>query len=189
MRDADIAVGPAVNTLFFTTPNRVCKLTVQAVDQVWTGDITYIKVARGWRYLAVVMDRCSRRILAWALGLHKDAALTLRAVDQALKKRRPRPGLIFHSDRGTEYAAYALRARLAACGALHSMNRPGAPADNAHMESFFHSLKTELIHGREFGTDAELSRALARYIRFYNGRRLHTALDYRSPIDYERAAA
>jgi putative transposase len=182
-------INPAVNTLFFVTPNRVVGLEVSRIDRVWTGDITYIKVARAWRYLAVVMDRCSRRILAWALGAHKNAALTLRAVDRALKKRRPSPGLIFHSDRGAEFAAYELRTRLAAHGALQSMNRPGTPTDNAHMESFFHSLKTELIDGRTFDSDAALRAALARYIRFYNSQRLHTALDYCSPIDYERAAA
>jgi putative transposase len=180
--------NPAIPTLFFSIPNRTVKRRVRAIDRVWTGDITYFTVADCWRYLAVVMDRCSRRILGWALGAHKDATLTVRALNRAVTKRRPRDGLIFHSDRGSEYGACELRTRLAALGILQSMNRPGEPTDNAHMESFFHSMKTELPHV-SFNSDVELRTAVARYIAFYNRRRLHSSLDYCSPVDYERAAA
>lgn len=181
--------NPAIATLFFSIPNRALKRRACRIDQLWSGDITFLKLHDGWRYLAVVMDRWSRRIVGWALGRHKDVALTLRALNQAIRNRHPRAGLVFHTDRGSEYGAYELRARLAALGIVQSMNRPGEPTDNAHMESFFHSMKTELIHGRSFTTDAELRAAISRYIAFYNRRRLHSALDYRCPVDYERAAA
>jgi len=213
LRDADVPVGrkrvarlmregklraraakvprrnPAIGTLFFSIPNRTLKHRLRSLDQLWSGDITFLKLSHGWRYLAVVMDRWSRRIVGWALGTHKDVALTLRALNHAVRNRSPRPGLIFHTDRGSEYGAYELRTRLAALGILQSMNRPGQPTDNAHIESFFHSMKTELMHGRTFSTDAVLRTAISRYIAFYNRRRLHSALDYRCPVDYERAAA
>lgn len=181
--------NPAIHTLFFSIPNRARKCRVRGLDQIWNGDITYLKVVDCWRYLAVVMDRCSRRIVGWALGTHKDVTLTLRALNHAVTNRRPVAGLIFHSDRGSEYGAYELRSRLAALGILQSMNRPGEPTDNAHMESFFHSMKTEVIHGRTFESDCELRAVVSRYIAFYNRRRLHSSLDYCSPVDYERAAA
>ena len=103
--------------------------------------------------------------------------------------RRPRSGVIFHTDRGIEYAAYAFRRRLAALGFVQSMNRPGTVADNAHMESFFHSLKAELVHGAQFATERRLRLALCRYFRYYNHQRLHSALGYRAPVDYESRAA
>ncbi len=117
---------PGLHAFFTSIPN--CQLDCLATgpDQVWVGDITYLKVGGAWRYLAVVMDRYSRRIVGWSLGRHKDARLTLAALNHAVFNRRPRPGLIFHSDRGIEYAAYAFRGRLATLGFVQSMNRPGS---------------------------------------------------------------
>ena len=181
--------NPGSHAFFLSVPNRVQQISVDAPDQVWVGDLTYLKVQDGWRYLAVVMDRYSRRIIGWTLGTHKDVKLTLRALNHALINRRPRSGLIFHSDRGIEYAAYEFRIRLAAVGLLQSMNRRGKPTDNAHMESFFHSLKSDVIHGAHFANDAQLREAIRRYMEWYNRRRLHSALSYRSPVDFERAAA
>src|SRR5262249_22193622 len=149
------------------------------------GDITYLKVAGVWRYLAVVMDRYSRRILGWSLGATKDARLTLAAFNRAVFHRRPRPGVIFHSDRGIEYAAYAFRDRLAALGFVQSMNRPREITDNAHMESFFHSMKTEVVHGVRVLGDAQLATLLRSYIPYYNGVRLHSGIGYSSPVAYE----
>ena len=125
--------NPGTHAFFTSVPNRIRKLQISAVDQVWMGDITYLKVAGIWRYLAVVMDRYSRRILGWCLGRHKDAKLTVCALNRALIRRRPAEGLIFHSDRGIEYAAFEFRTRLAAVGIVQSMNRPGKRTDNAHM--------------------------------------------------------
>ena len=149
----------------------------------------YLDVSGQWRYLAAVMDRLSRRIVGWSLGLNKDTQLTLRALNHAMRNRRPREGLIFHSDRGIEYAAYAFKTRLAALGIRQSMNRRGRPTDNAHMESFFHSMKSDVIHGCKLKSDQEVYRVVRCYIAFYNRTRLHSALDYQSPIDYERDAA
>lgn len=181
--------NPGTHTFFTSVPNRIRKLKISAADQVWVGDITYLKVAGTWRYLAVVMDRYSRRIVGWCLGLHKEAKLTVCALNRALIRRRPGDGLIFHSDRGIEYAAFEFRTRLAAVGIVQSMNRPGKPTDNAHMESFFHSLKSDVIHGERFNSEEKLRARIRNYIAYYNRMRVHSALDYRSPIDFERARA
>jgi transposase InsO family protein len=181
--------NPGTHAFFLSVPNRARRRRVTKPDQLWVGDITYLRVAGQWRYLAVVMDRYSRRILGWSLGSNKDAQLTLSAFNHAIRNRNPPPGLIFHSDRGIEYAAFAFKTRLAALGVRQSMNRRGRPTDNAHMESFFHSMKSDVIHGRTFTTEEGLFSVVRRYIVFYNRTRLHSSLHYRSPIDYERAAA
>lgn len=181
--------NPGTHAFFLSVPNRARKRRVSKPDQLWVGDITYLKVGNQWRYLAVVMDRYSRRIIGWSLGRNKDAQLTVCAFNHALHNRAPEPGLIFHSDRGIEYAAYAFKTRLAAYGVRQSMNRRGRPTDNAHMESFFHSMKSDVMHGQQFSSDQELYRTIRSYIAYYNGSRLHSSLDYQSPVDYERAAA
>ena len=179
---------PGLHGFFTSIPNRQLDGLATGPDQVWVGDITYLKVAGVWRYLAVVMDRYSRRVLGWSLGPKKDARLTLRALNHAVGHRRPRPGVIFHSDRGVEYAAYAFRRRLAALGYVQSMNRPREVTDNAHMESFFHSMKSDVVHGTRFRHPAELERLVRSYIPYYNGVRLHSGIGYSSPVDYEALA-
>lgn len=158
----------------------------QTPNQVWVGDATYLKVAGQWRYLATVMDRHSRRIVGWSLGQRRDAALTSQALRQSVRNRAPAPGLVFHSDRGVEYAAFEFRDELAKLGILQSMNRPGKMNDNAHMESFFHSMKAEELYGKTFSTDQQLRQALSSYIAFYNQQRLHSSLRYLCPVDFER---
>ena len=135
--------------------------------------------------MAVVMDRHSRRILGWSLSHRRDAALTSRALRQAQRNRNG-PGLLFHSDRGIEYAAFEYRDQLAKLGMLQSMNRPGKMNDNAHMESFFHSMKTEELHGKTFDHDQQLRQTLSSYIAFYNQQRLHSSLRYLPPAAFER---
>jgi transposase InsO family protein len=181
--------NPGTHAFFSNVPNRIRKLDTTGPDRVWVGDITYLKVAGSWRYLAVVMDRYSRRIVGWCLGLHKDAKLTVCALNRALIRRRPQEGLIFHSDRGIEYAAFDFRTRLAAMGIVQSMNRPGKPTDNAHIESCFHSFKSEVIHGNQFHSEPQLRETIRRYVTYYNRIRVHSALQYRSPIDFERMRA
>jgi putative transposase len=171
---------------FADTPNCQLEVTAGATDQVWVGDITYLQVGERWRYLAAVMDKSSRRIVGWSLGKHKDVRLTLRALNRAVANRRPPSGLIFHSDRGIEYAALAYRDRLAKLGIRQSMNRPGKMNDNAHMESFFHSMKADVIHGCRLGDDRELVAVVKSYMPFYNGTRMHSSLDYRAPVAHER---
>lgn len=180
---------PGLDTFFAEVPNRQLGQEVSGRDQVWVGDLTYLRVGQRWRYLAVVMDKYSRRILGWSLGPHRDVALTLKALNRAVSHRHPGPGGIFHTDRGIEYAAYAFRARLAELGLLQSMNRPGELNDNAHMESFFHSLKAEVIHGKTFAQDDEVRSEIRSYIPFYNQVRLHSALGYLPPVVYEQQAA
>jgi putative transposase len=166
---------------------RECEIT--GPDQVWRGDVTYLRAAGAWRYLAVVIDQYSRRLLGYQLGVERTSFLTAAALRRAIVKRRPAAGLVFHSDRGSEYAGYLYRDRLAGRGIVQSMNRPKTMTDNAHAESFFHTLKSEAIHGRTFNTAAELDCAVSRYIVRYNRTRIHSALGFRSPIDYERQAA
>lgn len=166
-------------------PNTCRRVSLTTTDQVWVGDVTYIRVAGRWRYLAVVMDKYSRRVLGWSLSHHRNSALTRRALANALRRRKPLAGVIFHSDRGIEYAAHDLGRALADNGFLQSMNRPHHMNDNAHMESFFHSLKSERLYGLSFATDRELKRELSRYIAFYNRVRLHSSLGYRSPVAFE----
>ena len=156
---------------------------------IWVGDLMHLAVGGRWWYLAVVLDQCSRRVLAWRLGTIRDARLTRALVDAAIRRRRPPAGLIFHSDRGSEFLGTVFRTRLTANGLRQSMTRGGAPGENAHMESFFHSLKADVIHGRSFQTVTALRHQLRRYMRYYNHQRLHSALDYQSPVDYARTAA
>ncbi len=170
-------------------PNRVLGVTTDRPNQIWVGDVTFLRTGLGWRFLAVVMDRHSRRILGWSLRAQRDLGLTLAAIDHAVRRRRSVEGLTFHSDRGAEYGAYAFRARLAALGITQSMKRPRELGDNAFIESFFHSMKAEAIHARAFANEAALRHAVRRFICRYNRGRLHSSLGNRTPIDYERAAA
>ena len=155
-------------------------------DQIWVGDLTYLRLGKRWRYLATVMDLFSRRIVGWTLSRNRTTDVTLRALKRAIAARDPKPGLLFHSDRGIEYSAYGYQDVLKAHGIVPSMNRPRHCQDNAHMESFFHSLKAELTHRRNYASDAELNASVARYIdRFYNDKRIHSSLGYHSPVEFE----
>jgi transposase InsO family protein len=181
--------NPALQRFFASTRNEQLDVDLRAPDQVWVGDITYLKMGSIYRYLAVVMDKYSRRVLGWAYGKRKDVALTLRAMNRAVRYRKPRRGLIFHTDRGIEYAAGAFKARLADLGITQSMNRPGKVTDNAYIESFFHSMKTDIVHGLVFTEDRQIESAVRSYVPFYNGIRLHSSLNYVSPATYEKQLA
>lgn len=171
---------------FLAVPNQIRSLQLDRTNQVWVGDVTYLKVAGQWRYLAVVMDRFSRRILGWSLGAQRTAALTIDALNHAMRNRRPPRGVHFHSDRGIEYAATDFKDKLRQHGFVQSMNRPGSMNDNVHIESFFHSLKVEGLYKKKFDTDQHLREALLSYFQFYNQQRLHSALRYLPPPAYER---
>jgi putative transposase len=180
--------SPGMQRYFGSVLNEQLDLELSAPDQVWVGDITYLKVGGIYRYLAVVMDKYSRRVVGWTYGPRKDVALTLRALNSAVRSRRPGPGIVFHTDRGTEYAGTAFKERLAELGFRQSMNRPGKMTDNAFIESFFHSMKSDIYHGLRFTDDAELRSALKSYVPFYNQDRLHSSLQYVSPATFERQA-
>ena len=156
------------------------------VNQHWVSDLTYIRHRKHWVYLAVVLDLYSRKVIGWAMGKKKNVELTSRALLSAVKRRNPKPGLIFHTDRGSEYRGLEFQKVNNRYGIIPSMNRPGKCTDNAEMESFFHTLKGDLIKNTIFKTEAHLRNAIAGYIQhFYNKFRLHSSLNYMSPVEYE----
>jgi len=160
-----------------------------AIDQVWVTDVTYLKVNGRWHYLATVMDLYSRRIIGWSLSNTRTRKLTRSAMRYALKKRGFPEKVMLHTDRGIEYAGGEFQKLLKQYGFKHSLNRPGYCTDNAFMESFFHSLKAELIRGTVYNGVKQLRKALIKYInKFYNSVRLHSGLDYLTPIEFEQCA-
>jgi transposase InsO family protein len=180
--------SPGMQRHYTSIPNAQLDTKLKTPDQVWVGDITYLKVGGIYRYLAVVMDKYSRRVVGWSYGPRKDVKLTLEALNRAVRRRRPGAGVVFHTDRGIEYSAGAFKARLAELGFTQSMNRPGKVTDNAFIESFFHSMKSEIYHGLRFDEDGQMRTALREYMPFYNGARIHSSLNYVSPATFERQA-
>jgi putative transposase len=157
-----------------------------ALNRVWVGDISYLRTWEGWCYLATVIDLASRRVVGFALADHMRTSLIQEALKMALKARRPLPGLVFHSDRGSQYTSHEFRQMLADAQVVQSLSRPRQCWDNAVAESFFATLKTELIYRQAWPTRAAACHAVFEFIEvFYNRRRLHSSLGYRSPADYE----
>jgi transposase InsO family protein len=164
--------------------------TAAAPDRRWVTDITYIPTAEGWLYLAAIMDLYSRRIVGWSMKSDLGTRLVLQALEMAIKNRRPSPGLIHHSDRGCQYASHAYRRRLDEAHMQASMSRRACCYDNAAMESFFHTLKVELIHRHDFQSREQARTAVFEYIEaFYNRSRRHSAIDYLSPVEFEQRNA
>ena len=159
-------------------------------NRVWATDITYIRTMRGWFYLAVVLDLFSRKVVGWSMQPHMDRRLVLAALDMAIDARRPAPGmLVHHSDRGVQYACHEYRQALADAEIAVSMSRKANCWDNAPVESFFSTLKHELVYRTSFASHDAARTALFQYIEdFYNRRRLHSSLGYLSPVEYERRA-
>ena len=168
-------------------PNHLDRqFSVAQPDQVYAGDITYIHTQEGWLYLAVVIDLYSRQVVGWSMAEHMRTKLVNDALLMAIWKRKPAKDLLWHSDRGSQYASESHRALLAQHGIRQSMSRKGNCWDNAVSESFFHTLKTELIHHQTYQTRAEARQDVFEYIEvFYNRERLHSANGYLSPVDYE----
>jgi len=168
-------------------PNRLQGLIVQGREQVWVTDATGILTGQGWLYLVAVLDLHSRRVLGWAMSPILDAPLVIAALRMALAQRRSSGPLILHSDRGSQFASAAYRQVLAEHGLIASMSRKGNCYDNAFIESFWSSLKYELVYHQRFATCAEARTAIFDYIEtFYNRTRLHSALAYRSPLQFEQ---
>ncbi len=168
-------------------PNLVARdFAAPGPNRLWIGDITYLPTREGWLYLAVLLDVASRRIVGWAMADHLRAELALGALAMALQRRRPEPGLVHHTDRGCQYTAAAYQARLAEHGVTVSMSRAGECLDNAMAESFFSTLKAELVDTRTWPTRAAARTAIFEWLEvFYNRQRRHSALGYRAPIAHE----
>jgi putative transposase len=172
---------------FVVYPNLAKDLKLSDINQLWVADITYIRRAEEFVYLAVVLDAYSRRVVGWALGRSLDSRLALAALDRAIAARQPGPGLVHHSDRGTQYSSYEYVRRLEGIGAVLSMSRAGRPWENGKCESFMRTLKREEIDARPYRNLPELERNLEEFIEtIYNRTRFHSALDYLSPMEYER---
>jgi putative transposase len=162
------------------------QFAVTAPNRVWAGDITYISTAEGWLYLAVVLDLYSRAVIGWAMGSRLTASLASEALTMALMQRQPAIGLLHHSDRGVQYASHDYQNRLASAGIRCSMSRKGNCWDNACVESFFATLKKELIHDARYATREDAKHDVFEWIEvFYNRQRRHTTLGYRSPAEFE----
>jgi putative transposase len=176
-----------IHQLYARHPNRLWSAQITGPNQAWVGDITYFKVGTSWRYLAMVMDQYTRRVLAWSLTRRRTSLVT-SAVLLAAAATRPARGAVFHSDRGSEYMGAPFCATVTRLGMRQSANISG-PGDNAYAESFFHSLKAELTRGVTFPTERALRIALTGYMRYYNTIRLHSGLAYLSPLAFERRVA
>lgn len=165
------------------------RFAAAAPNRVWLADLTCIRTGEGWLHLAVVLDLFSRKVVGWAMADHMRGELTLAALRTAVARQRPGPGLIAHSDRGSQYAAGAYRAALAGIGALPSMSRKGDPLDNAPMESFFKTLRAELLDEADHATHAEARRDVFAFLEaWYNRQRLHSAIGYTTPERMELTA-
>lgn len=168
-------------------PDRLQRNFTQAQpDRAWVGDVTFIRTRAGWLYLSMLLDLYSRKVVGWSMSARNDEALTLGALNMALEHRRPRPGLIHHTDQGGLYRSGNYRARMQSAGILPSMGNKGSAYDNAVAESFFSNLKNELIHHCDFQTREEAKAAIFSYIEiFYNRQRIHQTLDYLTPQQFE----
>lgn len=176
--------SPGTDRFFGRIGNKVHEIDVTTSNQVWVGDVTYLKVAGEWRYLAAVMDRHDRTLLGWLISKERTARLTRRALANALRQRDNEPGTIFHSDRGVEYVGNKYQRVLKKAGIIASTNRRLRMNDNAHMESWNKTLKSDMCHRRQFDSDRELYRAIKGYVDFYNNERLHSSLGYRTPREF-----
>ncbi len=163
------------------------RFAVVQPNRVWAGDITFLPTARGFLFLAVVLDLFARRVVGWSMGQRMDTQLAIEAIVMALGRRRPPGGLLYHSDQGCQYASRRYQQVLEDHGIRPSMSRKGNCYDNACVESFFSTLKNELVHDRQYHTHDEARRDVFEYIEtFYNPRRLHQSLGYVSPMAFER---
>lgn len=177
-------------TAFFgKATNKIKNKTLTGVDQVWLTDITYLRVNGEFKYLATVLDKYSRKLIAWSIGDNKTAKLTKRTLKRALRLRRPSQKPIIHSDRGSEFLGGEFSDFLKKQNLIQSVNRPKSLNDNAEMESWYKSMKSDMYHRKVFMSKNTLYKAVQTYIEFYNKERLHSSLDYLTPEEFELASA
>jgi len=181
---------PGQHVFYSCTGNQLKQATPAGSPGIhWASDFTYIKTRSGWLYHAVVLDLYSRKVVGWSFSRKRNSELTKSALRMALSREAPQSGCLFHSDQGIEYAAHEYRELVESAGLTRSMSRKGNPLDNATMESFFHTLKAELVHHRMFENDIEAVAHIVEYIEFYNRERLHSGIGYQSPENYEKLCA
>ena len=181
-----IATTDSAHT-FQVFPNLAQYLGITDINQLWVADLTYVRLEQEFVYLAVVLDAFSRRVIGWALARRLETALPLAALEKAIANRQPQPGLVHHSDRGAQYASLEYVDRLQRIGAVLSMSRVGCPWENGRCESFIKTLKHEQLDARAYRTMEEVQQHVEEFIeRVYNPVRLHSALGYRSPVEFER---
>src|SRR5258708_30178244 len=170
--------------------NLASRMKVTGTNQLWVADITYVRLNREFVYLAVVLDKFSRRVVGWALDRTLSSRLPLAALSNALEERKPGPGLVHHSDRGVQYLNASYVATLRKYSIVASASPPANPGDNANCETFFRTLKREEIRAVEYANVENLRTKISRFIdRYYNRKRLHSALGYRSPAEFEKVTA
>lgn len=171
-------------------PNLARRIVLSGINQLWVADITYVRLQQEFVYVAVILDVYSRRVVGWSISRKLDSGFAQEALESALKERQPAAGLIHHSDRGVQYACGDYVKRLEASGITMSMSRPGNPYDNAWAESFMKTLKVEEVDGRRYRNLEDAASLIGTFIEeVYNQQRLHSALDYRSPIEFEAEIA
>jgi putative transposase len=186
LRHRKFVVTTDSNHRFRIYPNLAESLEISDINQLWVADITYLRLRQDFVFLAVVLDAYSRKVIGWNLGRNLDTSLPMAALELALASRQPRPGLVHHSDRGTQYVSNGYVKRLESCGAHLSMSRPGRPWENGKCESFMKTLKREEIDARSYASFTELREHVTEFLeQIYNRVRLHSALGYRSPEEFE----
>lgn len=178
---------PWVTKFFGSTTNKIKDIKLTNINQVWLTDITYLKVNGEYKYMATVLDKFSRRLLAWSIGEHKTSKLTKRVLKRALKERQPDIMPIVHSDRGAEFLGSEFSAYLTRVGIEQSVNRRKTMNDNAQMESWYKTMKSDMYHRKAFMAKNTLYKAMQNYVDFYNQERIHSSLGYATPIEFEQA--
>lgn len=181
---------PGIQELYSSAGNQLAESeSALGCGEQWAGDFTHIRTGAGWLYLAVVIDLYCRKVVGWSFSRARNTDLTKSALQMAVSNQVVKPGCLFHSDQGVEYAAYEYRDLLESSGLTRSMSRKGTPLDNAAVESFFHTMKAELVHQQTFRDQIEATAHIVAYIEFYNRERVHTSLNFQSPVEYEKLCA